>query len=169
MPKDAIDFEKLHNALANLSVQVAQLRDRVIALEQERPAPVSTPFHESATAAPSRISALHAPPQQLPFNEAEARSERLESQVGLTIVNRIGAITLAIGIIFFFKYAVDSKWITASGRVFLGVLSGLILIGVADWLRKRDQRVFSQCVCGCGLAIHYISLYASFAYYTLRT
>lgn len=92
---------------------------------------------------------------------------QFESRLGLTIINRIGAITLAIGIVFFFKYAVDNKWIGAAGRVILGLLAGLVLIGVADWLRKHDQRVFSQGVCGCGLAILYISLYAAFAYYEL--
>lgn len=168
MPNGAAEFDNLHRAIADLSAQIAQLKERVIALEQERPSPVAAPFHQTAPATAPRISELNTPPQQLhPIQNAEPRSENLESQVGLTIVNRIGAITLAIGIIFFFKYAVDSKWITASGRVFLGVLSGLILIGVADWLRKRDQRVFSQGVCGCGLAILYISLYASFAYYQL--
>jgi len=168
MPNGAAEFENLQRAVADLSVQIAQLKERVIALEQKRPSPVSAPLHESATATASRISELKTPPEQRdPLNSVQPNSETLESQVGLTIVNRIGAITLAIGIIFFFKYAVDSKWITASGRVFLGVLSGLILIGVADRLRKRDQRVFSQGVCGCGLAIVYISLYASFAYYQL--
>jgi uncharacterized membrane protein len=168
MPNDAAEFQNLQRAVAYLSEQVAQLKQRVIALEEGHASPVSAPFHETATASAPRISEVNTPPQQLhPIQNAETRSGGLESQFGLTIVNRIGAITLAIGIIFFFKYAVDSKWITASGRVFLGVLSGLILIGVADWLRKRDQRVFSQGVCGCGLAILYISLYASFAYYQL--
>jgi uncharacterized membrane protein len=168
MPNGAVEFENLQRAVAYLSDQVAQLKQRVIALEQGHPSPVSAPLDQTATAAAPRISEPDTPPQQLhPIRDAEPRSETLESQLGLTIVNRIGAITLAIGIIFFFKYAVDSKWITASGRVFLGLVSGLILIGVADWLRKRDQRVFSQGVCGCGLAILYISLYASFAYYQL--
>jgi len=168
MPNGTADFENLQRAVAYLSGQVAQLKQRVIALEQGHASPASPAFHESVRVTAQRISEVSTPPQQLyPIQKAEPRSERLESQFGLTIVNRIGAITLAIGIIFFFKYAVDSKWITASGRVFLGMVSGLILIGVADWLRKRDQRVFSQGVCGCGLAILYISLYASFAYYQL--
>src|SRR5689334_984093 len=145
MPNGTADFENLQRAVAYLSDQVAQLKKRVIALEEGHASPASPAFHESATVTAQRISEVSTPPQQLyPIQKAEPRSERLESQFGLTIVNRIGAITLAIGIIFFFKYAVDSKWITASGRVFLGMVSGLILIGVADWLRKRDQRVFSQ-------------------------
>lgn len=151
MLSEADKLNELRAAVENLSLQIAQIQRRLIALEQSSwsngPPPISQPA--------VRVDA------------SDRSSQRLESRVGLTIVNRIGAITLAIGIVFFFKYAVDSKWIGASGRVLLGLVSGLLLIGVADWLRKRDQRVFSQGVCGCGLAILYISLYASFAYYQL--
>jgi uncharacterized membrane protein len=151
MSNQADELSELRAALDNLSVQIAQIQRRLIALEQGSspagPPPIPQPI--------SRVEASH------------RNSQQLESRVGLTIVNRIGAVTLAIGIVFFFKYAVDSKWINASGRVVLGIVTGLLLIGVADWLRKRDQRVFSQGVCGCGLAILYISLYASFAYYQI--
>src|SRR4051794_27397708 len=151
MPNHADELNHLRAAIENLSSQIAQIQRRLTALEQSSsfvgPPPISQPIS-------------HVEP-------SNRNSQQLESRVGLTIVNRIGAITLAIGIVFFFKYAVDSKWIGASGRVFLGVVTGLLLISVADWLRKRDQRVFSQGVCGCGLAILYISLYASFAYYQL--
>jgi uncharacterized membrane protein len=151
MPNQADELNQLRAAVENLSVQLAQIQHRLMALEQGS-------------------SAAEPPPSPQPIDRVQTsnrNSQQLESRLGLTIVNRIGAITLAIGIVFFFKYAVDNKWIGASGRVVLGVITGLLLIGVADWLRKRDQRVFSQGVCGCGLAILYISLYASFAYYQI--
>ncbi len=90
-------------------------------------------------------------------------------EVGLKLINRIGAVTLAIGIIFFFKYAVDNRWIGATGRVILGLFAGLLLIGFAEWLRKRDQSVFAQGVAGCGLASLFISIYAAFAFYHLAS
>lgn len=149
MPDQSDELTRLQTAVETLSAQVAQLEQRMIALERGRN------FTSPPAPAPVQPFAAQPPPQHL------------ESRLGLTIVNRIGAITLAIGIVFFFKYAADNQWIGAAGRVVLGLLSGLILIGVADWLRRRDQRVFSQGVCGCGLAILYISLYASFGYYQL--
>ncbi len=118
-----------------------------MALEEQRGAPVAS---RQPAVRPSGVS-----------------SERLESRLGLTLVNRIGAVTLAVGMIFFFKYAVDNRWIGAPGRVILGLIAGLAFIGLAEWLRRREQTVFSQGVCGCGLAIIYVSLYASFAYYQL--
>lgn len=116
-----------------------------------------------------RVSALErgaarvTPPTPTPHEDRE----RIESRLGLTAINRIGAITLAIGIIFFFKYAVDNQWIGAVGRVVLGLIAGIVLIGAGEWLHTRDQRVFAQGVAGCGLATIYIALYAAFAYYQL--
>lgn len=148
MPSEAEELARLRTAVEKLSAQVASLQQRVAVLEGRapdwEPAPLPVPI-----AGPKR------------------EPEQLESRLGLTIVNRIGAITLAIGIIFFFKYAVDNAWIGAAGRVLLGLIGGLILIGVAEWLRRRDQQVFSQGLAGCGLAVLYTSLYASFSYYQL--
>jgi uncharacterized membrane protein len=91
----------------------------------------------------------------------------LELQLGVHLVNRAGAITLALGILFFFKYAVDSRWIGPAGRVALGVAAGLLLVGFAERLRKRAQQAFAQGVAACGIAILYTAFYASFAYYDL--
>ncbi len=155
MPDQADELSALRSAVQTLFSQIANLELRLSALERNA-------YRVPASAQPA--------PGTEPSDslcDQRDRRDQLESRLGLTIVNRIGAITLAIGIVFFFKYAVDNKWISASGRVVLGLAAGLILIGVADWLRKHGQRVFSQGVCGCGLAILYISLYASFAYYQL--
>ena len=84
---------------------------------------------------------------------------RLESQFGLAVVNRIGAMTLAIGVIFFFKYAVDNQWIGEIGRVLLGISIGVLLVFSAELLNRREPRVFSQGLAGCGLATLYISVY----------
>jgi len=106
------------------------------------------------------------PPQLSPPLSDTGKSD---FSFGPKLINRLGALTLAIGIIFFFKYAVDSRWIGALGRVILGLAAGIALTGVADWLRKRNQQVFSQGVAGCGLATIFISIYAAFAYYHLAS
>jgi uncharacterized membrane protein len=110
-----------------------------------------------------RIAALEQskapPPTQKP--------ESLESGFGLTFINRIGAVTLAIGIILFFKYAADMQGIGATARVAIALLAGFLLIAAGEWLRRRNQTVFAQGVAGCGLAILYIAFYAAHAYYHL--
>jgi uncharacterized membrane protein len=112
----------------------------------------------------AEVAELRARVQRL---EPKASREVRETQFGLTAVNRIGALTLAIGIIFFFKYAVDNQWLGARGRTLLGVAGGLLLICAGEWLRARGQRVFAQGIAGCGLAILYITCYAAFAWYRL--
>lgn len=115
---------------------------------------------EARVSALEQGSASYKPPEPTP-------REPTESRFGLTIVNRIGAVTLAIGIVFFFKYAADSQWIGAPGRVLIGVIAGLVLIAVAEWLRHGDQIPFAQGLAVCGVLILYVSAYAAFAYYQL--
>lgn len=87
--------------------------------------------------------------------------------MGLTWINRAGVITLILGVAFFFKYAVDNHWIGEAGRVVLGVLGGLALLGGADASWRRRQQVFAQGICGAGIAVLYISFYAAFGFYGL--
>ena len=125
-----------------------QLRDRIGRLEEE------------IAQLETRVRALEGQP-------AASGRPHLERRFGLTAVNRIGAFTLAIGIIFFFRYAVDNEWIGASGRVIAGLIAGVVLIGAAERLSHREQRTFSQGLTGCGIATLYISLYAASGYYKL--
>jgi uncharacterized membrane protein len=129
--------------IENLREIVRDLQARVTALERS----------SSSSAAPEP--------------DREPAREGTESRFGLTIVNRIGAMTLAIGMLFFFKYAVDNQWIGAATRVLLGVIAGAVLIGIAEWLRRREQSAFAQGLAGCGVMTLYVSGYAAFAYYQL--
>jgi len=101
-------------------------------------------------------------------HRTEVREERqLEARVGLTWVNRIGVLTLVIGVALFFKYAFDNQWIGQTGRVVLGVLAGLATLLMGDVLWRRGQKVFAQGVCGLAMSILYLSFYASFGFYHL--
>ena len=111
----------------------------------------------------ARVSAL----ERGRMADRVARSASSESRFSLTALNRVGAVTLAVGIIFFFKYAADNQWIGEGSLVLLGMLIALLLIGFAEWLRQRSDDAFAQGVAGCGFAILYISIYASFGYYKL--
>lgn len=115
-------------------------------------------LREHVTALESRVAKLET--GAIPSRPAvPVEDQQIESRLGLLWVNRIGAITLAFGVLFLFKYAIDKQWITIWGRIVLGLLVGAALTGFSEWLRKRDQRVFSQGVYGCGIAVFYISLY----------
>jgi uncharacterized membrane protein len=107
------------------------------------------------------------PPPPPPKPIEQPKKPALETKVGLTVVNRIGVITLVLGVAFFFKWAVDNNWIGPAGRVILGVLAGFAALAIADFLWRKGQQIFAQGVTGAGIAIFYLSIYAAFAFYHL--
>jgi uncharacterized membrane protein len=119
---------------------------------------------------PDRLPALSDPVSPLPSSKISATSPKrpvLETKIGLTILNRIGVLTLILGVAFFFKWAADNDWIGPAGRIVLGVAGGFLALAAAEFAWRKDQRTFSQGITGAGVAILYISLYAAFAFYQL--
>ena len=129
-------------SIDELRAQVASLTRRVAALEQS-----AGLFARPAVSATPQPSA--------------------ESRFGLTAVNRTGAITLALGILFFFKYAADQQWIGPLGRLLLGLFAGLGFLGFGERLRAKGQANLALGITGCGFAILYITAYASDAFYKI--
>ena len=186
---DSQSFEALTAALHQLRQKQEILEKRVADLEslqhanRVEPAPPPMPIFaeppppppiarvEPDTAVSSNIEE-GVPPSEL-GETADApppmpvRESGLESKVGLTLVNRIGAITLVLGVAFFFKWAVDSNWIGPAGRVILGLLAGFATLGAGDFLWRRKQQVFAQGITATGIGIIYLSLYAAFDFYQL--
>ncbi len=105
-------------------------------------------------------------PNATPQNQPP-RGQTIETRMGLTWINRIGVLTLIIGVAFFFKYAIDNQWIGETGRVIIGVLGGLAIVAGGDVLWRRGQKVFAQGLCGLGVSVLYLSFYASFGFYHL--
>src|SRR6185503_14920482 len=132
------------------------------------PAPAPPPPPPRVEVPP--LVAVEAPPPapaELPLPPPVREPPRLETKVGLAWVNRIGAVTLALGVAFAFKYAVDSQWIGPAGRVALGVLAGLAALAAADRTWRGGQKTYAQGIAGLGIAILYLSFYASFGFYHL--
>ncbi len=105
------------------------------------------------------------PPEPAPTTTSS--SEGLETRFGLTLINRVGAVTLTLGAAFFFKYAVDNQWIGERGRILLGILAGLLALGLGHFFFRRGHRVYSQGLSGSGVSILYLSFYAAFGFYGL--
>jgi hypothetical protein len=164
--------EALLNALNQLLENQRRLEQRIarlekLLLEQPEPvapvAPIETPaYPEPPPRGPEPPKPIHPP---TPPDAAPGPS--LESKVGLTVVNRIGVLTLVLGVAFFFKWAVDNKWIGPAGRVVLGLLAGLATLGIADLIWRKRQQVFAQGITAAGIAIIYLALYAAFDFYHL--
>ncbi len=93
--------------------------------------------------------------------------EEWESFIGGKLLNRIGALALIIGLGFFLKYAFDNNWISETVRVLIGVSTGIISLGLAYRTHRKGYQIFSQGLTGAGIAILYLSVYASFNFYVL--
>ncbi len=87
-------------------------------------------------------------------------------EVSGRILGRIGIGAVIVGIAFFLKYAFDNNWIGISGRVMIGILIGIITIAIGQYLRKKYLQ-YSDLLMGGGLAILYLSVFASYALYHL--
>ena len=92
-----------------------------------------------------------------------------EALIGGKLLNRIGALALILGVGFFLQYAFANDWITEPVRVMVGVAVGLTLLAGAARSALRGFQIFAQGLVGAGIAILYLSVYASFNYYHLVT
>jgi len=99
------------------------------------------------------------PPPRPSFFE---RHPDLEKFIGENLINKIGIAILVLAIGFFVKYAIDSNWIGAIGRVGIGILCGGILVALAHRLHS-NYKAFSSVLVGGGLAIFYFTI--SLAYH----
>ena len=85
-----------------------------------------------------------------------------EKFVGENLANKIGIAVLVLGIGFFVKYAIDQNWIKEAGRVCIGIGCGIIMIGIAHYLRNTYHS-FSSVMAGGGIAVFYFTI--AFAYH----
>jgi uncharacterized membrane protein len=90
----------------------------------------------------------------------------LEKFIGENLLSKIGILLLVLGMGYFVKYAIDKNWINEYGRVAIGVLTGGILIGIANWLRN-SYKTFSSILIGGGFAVLYITISIAFHEYEL--
>ncbi len=93
--------------------------------------------------------------------------EEWEALIGGKLLNRIGALALVIGVGFFLKYAFDNNWLSETVRVLIGAVAGFLLLAGASRSRTRGLMIFAQGLVGAGIAVLYLSVYASFNYYSL--
>ncbi len=133
-------------------------------VEADVPVLPSTPSPSTVNSFTSHYRAEEASEQAAPAHQSDPQ---IETKVGLTVVNRVGVVTLILGVGFFFKWAVDNDWIGPNARVILGLVAGFAALTAADFLWRKSQQVFAQGITGAGLAIVYLSAYAAFGFYHL--
>ncbi len=166
------------------------LVERVLSIESRDAAPGAAPPSPASTPAVAPASARHPgppgqpvpqsapsapPPPAAPPGGGVPFSERLgmglpdwdwEWLFGGNWLARIGVVALVIGIGFFLKLAFDNAWIGETGRVVLGLVGGLALLGAGEYWRGKYP-IWAQPLTGGGLAILYLAIFAAFSLYGL--
>jgi uncharacterized membrane protein len=94
-------------------------------------------------------------------------SESLEGTIGKLWLNRIGIIAILIGVAYFLKYAFDTGWIEARGRVTIGLISGMAIVVWSESFRRKGSAAFSYSLKAVGIGILYLSLWAASQYFHL--
>lgn len=97
---------------------------------------------------------------------AKKKEVDYEKYIGENLFGKIGILIFVIGVGFFVKYAIDKDWISESLRTALGFLTGSVLLGVAERLRKR-YRTFSSLLAGGAFAVFYLTVAIAYHYYEL--
>lgn len=130
--------------------------------------PVASP------AAPSPIPPVHTfipqPEPALPQTALEpipaSHDHDLEFKFGSKAFTGVGVVAVILGVAFFLRYAFSQNLITETMRVVLGIVGGGILLGIGAYLRKTYAS-YANVLSGGGLALWYLSAYASFGVYSL--
>ena len=185
----------MRSELQDAALLVERLQERISRLEGNAVAPTQPqqPGPAAPPPAPAQASAL--PPDTVPAGAAPAApipaaasegagpprdgsgpitgdlqpggfSIDWEQVLGRNWFAIIGAVALVLGIGFFLKLAFDNNWIGDTGRVALGIVVGLALLGAGEYTSRRVP-IWSRPVTAGGAAILYLSIYAAFGLYQL--
>lgn len=141
-------------------------------LRREHPAPeprrtVPPPTFAAPGGPPAGPLARDAPDSDEP---REPLRDRLpidwELILGGNWLARIGILAVVVGMGFFLKLAFDNNWIGETGRVALGIATGLAFLGAGERWRARYP-VYSQALVGGGVALTYLTIFAAYAIFGL--
>ena len=166
-------LDGIMNALKVLNEKIEKQGERIERLEI-----ISSQNGVSQASVTSAVSAPPTPPvpenkltQEWATNvsaKIDAPEEKInfEENIGGTWFARIGITSLVLGVSFLLKYAFDNNWIGETGRVMIGIIIGLILLGLGEkYIRKYF--VYGQLITGGGIAVLYLSIFAAFNFYHL--
>ncbi len=128
-------------------------------LPDSRPEPVSEP----PPAPPFEPEPVPLPP---PMPAAEPEKVGWEQRLGARAFVWVGAVTLALAAVFLVRYSIEEGYLSPEVRVILAALFGFALIGVAERVRNRDERV-AQALAAAGVASLYGALFSAVALYDM--
>jgi uncharacterized membrane protein len=159
--------ELMKDSATNESKQVEPKAVGSTQEESPTPAPVVPLPREERRLEPEITPSLVSPERVGEHARPSRTREEWEAFIGGNLLNRIGAFALILSVGFFLKYAIDKDWISEPIRVFIGAVAGILCLAGAYRTHSKGLKTFAQGLVGAGLAILYLSIYASFNFYSL--
>ncbi len=154
--------------IRQLREQVRLLTERMFRIERQLGLDAriaSTPPVPAGAPSP-RIAVESAKPEGTDSG-GRAESETLESRIGSRWLNRIGIVAVLVGVSYFLKYAFENDWIGPSMQVLIGMAAGIAVAAWSERFRRHGFAGFSYSLKAVGAGALYLSLWASFALYSL--
>lgn len=87
-----------------------------------------------------------------------------EHRLGSRAFIWVGAVTLALAAIFLVRYSIEEGYLSPEVRVILAALFGFAMVGGAEKMKPRDERV-AQALAASGIAALYGALFSAVALY----
>jgi uncharacterized membrane protein len=121
--------------------------------------------HSDTPKPPSPAPETFPPPEGEPATPAPPRiswEERLATRLPIWL----GAIALVLAGAFLVKFSIDRGLLGPAVRVALGLTFGVVLLGLGEWLRRRDDRIAQACS-AAGVAVLFVVVWAATALWGL--
>ncbi|MBI4298297.1 MAG: DUF2339 domain-containing protein [Chloroflexi bacterium] len=170
----AQQIEALQAEVRRLGGNLVAMNERLAALERVRgvaaPPLQPTPALEVASVTAGEVPGLAEETPAPPDGDIFKRMKEWdwEQIFGGNWLARIGVLAIIIGVAFFLKLAFDNNWIGPTGRVVLGIIAGLAMLGAGEYWQKRYP-AYAQALMGGGIALLYLAIFAAFAIFNLIT
>lgn len=169
--------EQVRRDIKDLTHEVQSLHDALMALHKrveklegtKQPVPEVPPRVEVAKPKFKEPSSQEPPVSIKPTRDIDGLmlENNLEFEIGSNWLNRIGIFAIVVGMGFFLKYAFDNQWIGEAGRIIIGILVGLGLIGAGEYYQRKLLNRFAQGFSGGGIGILYLAIYSAYIFYRL--
>ncbi|AHM58059.1 membrane protein-like protein (plasmid) [Peptoclostridium acidaminophilum DSM 3953] len=155
--------------IAKLADEITRLKERVEYLEQ---------MTGVAKGAASGTQSVWKRPlvQQEHLNTLESNYGRgkkpllqriSEEKLAGTLFNRLGILAVVLAAVFFLKWSFDNNLIGELGRIAIGIIFGLGMLGAGEYFQRRQYAIYAQGFTGGGIAVLYFSIYAAYIFYSL--
>jgi len=140
------------------SIAVAE----VVAPPVDVPVSVPAPLPEPVLAAKPRPEPMPSGPSSADRLRGLFANDDWEALLGGSLLNKVGAVVLVIGIALFLAYSFGRM--TALGRASLALSASATILGAGIWAERRAHyRIFARGLIGAGWAALYATAYAIYA------